>query len=233
METSKLTERSSDPKPASLREQAYGSFTQHLLARSLRPGQFVSQRELVELTGLGLGAIRELVPRLETEGLIKTVPKRGMQIAHVDLNLIRDAFEFRLFIETGATAAFAQNVPDATISEIYAQHLAVIEECEAASTHGGIQPELVSRAQAIDWGFHTNIVDALGNRIISDAYRVNMIKIRLIKQEQTQLNFAVLVPTMFEHMGIIEAIRARDPDWASKAMSDHIGKARNRALEQR
>jgi DNA-binding GntR family transcriptional regulator len=31
-----------------LREQAYASFTEHLLARDIRPGQFVSQRELVE-----------------------------------------------------------------------------------------------------------------------------------------------------------------------------------------
>ena len=41
-----------------LREKAYASFTRHLLARDVRPGQFVSQRRLVELTGLPLGAIR-------------------------------------------------------------------------------------------------------------------------------------------------------------------------------
>ena len=35
---------------------------------------------------MSLGAIRELIPRLEADGLITTVPQRGMQIAHVDLN---------------------------------------------------------------------------------------------------------------------------------------------------
>src|SRR5215204_2289747 len=65
-----------DEQPT-LREKAYESFTRHLLARDVRPGQFVSQRRLVELTGLTLGAIRELIPRLEAEGLIKTVPQRG------------------------------------------------------------------------------------------------------------------------------------------------------------
>ncbi|TIW63538.1 MAG: GntR family transcriptional regulator, partial [Mesorhizobium sp.] len=44
-------------EPATLREKAYASFTRHLLARDLRPGQFVSQRELVAFTGLPLGAI--------------------------------------------------------------------------------------------------------------------------------------------------------------------------------
>src|ERR671912_1751488 len=100
---------------ANLRERAYDSFTRHLLARDIRPGQFVTQRELVELTGLTLGAIRELVPRLEAEGLIKTVPQRGMQVAHVDLNLIRDAFQFRLFMEREAVAIFTAEAPDAVL----------------------------------------------------------------------------------------------------------------------
>jgi DNA-binding GntR family transcriptional regulator len=75
-----------------LREKAYESFTQELLLGRIRPGQFLSQRELVELTGLPLGAIRELIPRLEVEGFITTVPQRGMQVVHADVKLIRDAF---------------------------------------------------------------------------------------------------------------------------------------------
>src|SRR5438309_7197528 len=96
-----------DRQPQNLREKAYDSFTRHLLSREIRAGQFVSQRELVEITGLPLGAIRELIPRLEAEGLVRTVPQRGMQIAHVDLNLIKDAFQFRLFLECQAVAIFA------------------------------------------------------------------------------------------------------------------------------
>ena len=56
-------------KVAKLREQAYESFTDRLLSQAIRPGQFISQRELVEITGMTLGAIRELVPRLEADGL--------------------------------------------------------------------------------------------------------------------------------------------------------------------
>ncbi len=54
-----------------LRDQAYQRFTRGLLAREIRAGQFVSQRELTELTGMPLGAIRELIPRLEADGLIR------------------------------------------------------------------------------------------------------------------------------------------------------------------
>jgi DNA-binding GntR family transcriptional regulator len=220
-------------RPNNQREQAYGSFTQHLLARNLRPGQFISQRELVELTGLGLGAIRELIPRLETEGLIKTIPKRGMQIAHVDLSLIRDAFEFRLCIETEAAARFALDATKDETAQIRAQHQAVIEQCQDPATVIGGPADFIAQAQAVDWGFHTTVVDALGNRIISDAYRVNMIKIRLIKQEQTQLSLSVLLPTMLEHMDVIDAMEAHDSTQAAALMRKHIISARNRALDQR
>ncbi|RVC40016.1 GntR family transcriptional regulator, partial [Mesorhizobium sp. M4B.F.Ca.ET.088.02.2.1] len=109
-------------EPATLREKAYASFTRHLLARDLRPGQFVSQRELVAFTGLPLGAIREIVPRLEAEGLLTTIPQRGMQIAHIDINLIREAFQFRLFMEREAVALFTVSAADAELARLRREH---------------------------------------------------------------------------------------------------------------
>src|SRR5580658_2372347 len=85
-----------------LRDRAYESFRHHLLAMNLRAGQFISQRELVELTGLSLAAIREVIPRLEADGLIVTVPKRGLRIAAMDLKLVRNAFEVRRILECEA-----------------------------------------------------------------------------------------------------------------------------------
>ncbi|MBY6260994.1 GntR family transcriptional regulator [Azospirillum sp. 412522] len=221
-----------DRETVNLRSRAYESFTQRLLADEIRPGQFISQRELVELTELPLGAIRELIPRLEAEGLVKTVPQRGMQVAHVDLNLIRDAFQFRLFLEREAVAVFAQEAPEATIAGLLDDHERIIAACAEAEadTGGGIQPALLKEAQDIDWALHLTIIDALGNAIVSDAYRVNQIKIRLIKQSKTKLNTAVLVPTMREHLAIIHAIRARDPDRAKAAIGTHILSARDRAI---
>lgn len=219
-----------DREAVNLRSRAYESFTQRLLADEIRPGQFISQRELVELTELPLGAIRELIPRLEAEGLVKTVPQRGMQVAHVDLNLIRDAFQFRLFLEREAVAVFAQEAPEATIRALLDDHERIIATCAEAESNGGVQPALLKEAQDIDWALHLTIIDALGNAIVSDAYRVNQIKIRLIKQSKTKLNTAVLVPTMREHLAIIHAIQARDPDRAKDAIGTHILSARDRAI---
>ena len=219
--------------PRNLRERAYRSFTRHLLARDIKAGQFISQRELVELTGLPLGAIRELVPRLEAEGLVRTVPQRGMQIAHVDLNLIRDAFQYRLFLEREAAAVFTREVGQAALDRLRGVHEDILARYEAAARRGAATGELVAEAQAIDWDLHATIIDSLGNAIISEAYRVNAVKIRLIRQEQTRLNDEVIVPTMREHIGVIAAIASRDPQRAADTLGEHIVNARNRAMSLR
>jgi DNA-binding GntR family transcriptional regulator len=214
-----------EPEPLKLRERAYESFTRHLLARDVRPGQFISQRELVELTGLPLGAIRELVPRIEAEGLIRTVPQRGMQIAHIDLSLIRDAFQFRLFIEKEAVMLFVETATDDAIAAQRAAHEDVLARALAGCT-----PEIEAEAQAIDWGLHNTIVDALGNGIVTNAYRVNAIKMRLIRQERIRID-GLVVPVMREHLDVIEGIETRDPALAAAKLVKHITNARNRALD--
>jgi DNA-binding GntR family transcriptional regulator len=217
------------PRPAetrNLREQAYASFTERLMARDIRAGQFVSQRELVEITGLPLGAIRELVPRLEAEGLITTVPQRGMQVAHVDLSLIRNAFQFRLFLEREAAALFAETASDARIAAQAEAHAAIIARARA-----GGDPDLIADAEATDRGLHEAIIDHLENDIIAKAFRVNWIKIKLIRQNETRLYNDLVLPVMADHMRIIDAIAARKPEAAAAAMADHITNARNRAME--
>lgn len=212
-------------KPAKLRDRAYESFTTRLLAREIRAGQFVSQRELVEITGLPLGAIRELIPRLEADGLIKTVPQRGMQVCTVDMQLVRNAYQFRLFMEREAALSFAVNATDRQIAEQRRAHESILKRAGKAVT-----VELMAEAQAVDYGLHDAIIDAVGNEIISNAYRVNAIKIRLIRQEYTRLEPQLVVPVMSEHLGIIEAFEARDPARAANAVEAHISRSRNRAL---
>lgn len=208
-----------------LREKAYESFTHHLLARDVRPGQFISQRRMVELTGLPLGAIREAIPRLEADGLIKTVPQRGLQVAHIDINLIREAFQFRIFLEKEAVAIFTRTASDQTIAAMIGDH----REVAQASNSGKTSPELDAQAQAIDWGMHDAFIDSLGNSIISNAYRVNSIKMRLINQERFRIAGHVK-SVMAEHLTILDAVERRAPEEAAERLVAHIRNARDRAL---
>lgn len=196
-----------------------------MLEKALAPGQFISQRQMMDLTGFPLGAIRELIPRLEAEGLIRTIPQRGMQIAQVDLSLIRQAFQFRLFLEREAIALFTMNASDDQIASIRAAHEAIL--LRAAN---GIDPALIEDAQRTDWQLHDQIIDALSNAIISNSYRVNSIKIRLIRQSQTRLEGDLVIPVMRDHLKVIEGIESRDPVRAADALTAHIEQARLRAL---
>ena len=215
----------SSPAPT-LREQAYQSFTERLLSQEIRPGQFVSQRELVGITGMSLGAVRELIPRLEADGLIKTVPQRGMQIAHVDINLIRNAFQFRLILEREAAAYFTEVATDEELAALHEMHLAILAEAKS-----GVTPDLLLRAQQMDWDLHDLMIDRLGNEIISSAYRVNSLKIRLIIFERVRMLPELLVSVMYEHLPIIEALRRRDAAGAVATLEAHIASARSRALQ--
>lgn len=213
------------PRREKLREKAYRSFTSHLLAAHIRPGQFVSQRELVALTGLPLGAIRELIPRLEADGLLQTVPQRGMQIANVDVKLIRNAFQLRLILEREAAAHFAQSAPDALIEELANAHQAILGRLRK-----GISRQLLDDAQRVDWRLHDTIVDSLENEIVSSIYRVNSIKIRLIRLQRVLLTPALLSPAMEEHLALIASFRRRDAKQAVRAIERHLKHARARAL---
>jgi DNA-binding GntR family transcriptional regulator len=208
-----------------LRDRAYDSFTEQLMSREIRAGQFVSQRELVEITNMPLGAIRELIPRLEAEGLITTVPQRGMQVAQVDLSLIRNAYQFRLFLETQATALFATARSDAAVAALRRDHEAIISRAR-----NGERKTLIADAERTDRALHETIIDHLGNEIISNAFRVNWIKIKLIRRDETRLYADLVIPVFMDHMKVIEAIEVRDMDAATAAMSAHITMSRTRAL---
>ena len=96
----------------------------------------------MQLLDMPLGAVRELIPRLEAEGLLRTVPQRGLQIAHVDLALINNAFQLRRLLEREAALRFCDSVSDADLAAIDASHRRIVERAE----HGPIDDALLSDA---------------------------------------------------------------------------------------
>lgn len=217
-----------EPQPAmSQRALAYEGFRRQILTAQIRPGQFVSQRELVRLLGLPLGAIREMIPRLEAARLIVTVPKRGLQIAPVDLRLVRNAFQVRSMIEREAILHFMQQASDEELAEIEEQHRTILARAESTKP----DPTLNADAQAVDWGLHDRMVDSIGNEILSEIYRVNSLHVRLIRLDASLIKPLRIQPAMQEHLKFLEALKSRDRDAAIQAMLDHIDHSRQRVVE--
>ena len=209
-----------------LRLISYERFTQQILSGNIRPGQFLSQRELMQVTDMPLGAIREMVPRLEAEGLIKTVPNRGLQVCYVDLKLVRNAFQLRLALEREGVAKFTRSVSESDLNLIETAHQDIVKRAKS----GVIDAKLLSDAQAVDRGLHDLMIDSLGNEIISEIYRVNSLRIHLIRLEKTMLTSEGLLPAMIEHLALIEAIKLRNVEKAVDALNSHLDTARLRML---
>lgn len=209
-----------------IRQVAYEQFQEALLDGRLRPGQMVSQRELVEMLHLSIGALRELLPRLQSENLIMVLPQKGIMIPAIDLQMIRDAFQMRAALEREAVLYALKKMPEEVLLEQKALHLEIIEAVKAGSSE-----ELLRRGQEIDSGFHSLLMQSTRNELLMGAYDINNIRIRLIKLDRIRLNSLTLPAAFGDHIKIIDALLARDRNAAMEAMDHHIGNARERALE--
>ena len=209
------------------RAEAYERFCEQLRLAHVRPGQFISQRELVVLLDMPLGSVRELIPRLEAAGLLFTVPKRGLQIAPVDLKLIRNAFQIRAMIEREAIIHFTQVVTPEELDALEADHLRMLARAKVPQPDAALDAD----TQQLDWGFHDRMVDAMGNEILSEMYRVNSMHVRLIALDATQIAAQRVLPAMQEHLIFIAALRRRDAPAAVAALMHHIGSSRQRVID--
>lgn len=215
-----------DPEVRSVKQVAYERFREALFDGRLRPGQFVSQRELVALLGLSIGALRELLPRLQFEGLLNVMPQRGIQITQIDLPMIRHAFQLRMALEREAVLNAVRRMPDSVLDEQRALHLSILEEVKKRPAS-----ELFEAGQKIDDGFHALLIKATQNDLLMQVYAVNAIRMRLIKLDKISLSEWVLPSAFADHLAVIEAIQSRNPHAAADAMDRHIMNARERAIE--
>jgi DNA-binding GntR family transcriptional regulator len=210
----------------SLRALAYERFRQRILDGRLRAGQFVSQRELMKLLDAPLGAVREMIPRLEAARLIVTVPKRGLQIAHIDLKLIRNAFQVRAMIEREAVLNYLRQVSDVELEAEEKKHRDILRRAMS----GKPDAKLDQDALAVDWALHDRMVDTMGNEILSEIYRVNSLHVRMIRLDAQQVRPQRVVPAMEEHLKFIALLKARDEAGALRAMQEHVEQSRQRVL---
>lgn len=208
-----------------LRELAYRSFTQSLVASRILPGQFMSQRELVAVTGIPLSAIRELIPRLEAERLIETVPQRGLRVAGVDLQMVKDVFQFRAVLAKAGAEAFLEIASDELIEELALAHRAIL-------LRAGEMPEeeLADNARRLEQRFHDLLIGALDNEIIADLYRVNQIKLEMIRLARGGWTSHSILSSLEERVQILEVLKLRDALRLAKAVAVHLEATLHRAM---
>jgi DNA-binding GntR family transcriptional regulator len=207
-----------------LRHQAYDRFKARLFAQDLKPGQFVSQRELSELMDVPVGPLREALKKLEAEALVRLIPQRGIQIAAFDVDFLNDAFGLRRVLELAAARKFAVDGPMAAIRDLEARTEKVRKRVKSNPTR-----EALDEALRVDWSMHDAIVENMGNALLTQVHHVNFDKIRLARLHRRFTPERVL-PAIEEHLAVIGAFKARDPDKAEAALGAHLSVAHRRAV---
>lgn len=207
-----------------LRTMAYARFRESLFDRRLKPGQFVSQRELSELLDVPMGAIREALKRLEADGLINLIAQRGVQIADVNVAFINEAFEFRILIETEAARRSA-NIPDRErLNEIRAKTQQIIDQSGKT-----VSDDLMQAGLQVDLELHEFLVSVFTNGLIRQSHQQLEDKVRLIRMNG-KYTVDRLRAAMLEHLDIIDALLEGDEQAAVASLNAHLKTSWRRSL---
>jgi DNA-binding GntR family transcriptional regulator len=116
--------------PAPVRAQLVDNLRQAILDHRFAPGQRLIERELVELTGVSRTSVREALRELAAEGLVQTIPNRGVVVATLEADEARQLYQVRGVLEGLAGRLFVENASDARRKALQKQ-LAVIERLAA------------------------------------------------------------------------------------------------------
>jgi DNA-binding GntR family transcriptional regulator len=208
-----------------LSDQAYIGILAVLFDRKLPAGAFVSQAQLVELTGVPVGPLRDALRVLEAEGVLTIHPHTGIQFVKPGLELTRSTFQFRGIIEAAAVAIYAEIGSESEIREIKARH----RKAEADLKQDGVTPEILREIEELEEVLHGAIVSCLNNPLIDTSYRRIRNYLKLMRLER-KMTVPLLMRSLREHILIIDACANRDADAAASALQAHFAAALQRSL---
>lgn len=103
----------SSEHPLDLSEDAYRRIKQAIIECWFVPGEEVSQTRLEGFTGLGKAPVRTALARLQQEGLIASLPRRGYKVSRVTVRDIENLYRVRMLLEPEAARLAADQLNDA------------------------------------------------------------------------------------------------------------------------
>jgi GntR family transcriptional repressor for pyruvate dehydrogenase complex len=201
----------------------------------LKPGDAIpSQRALAQQLGVSRAALREALSILDTLGMVRIEPARGMFVTDNGESDAADApihswrfaaryspqevYQFRQIAEPQAASLAAMHRTDEELLELRANLEAFREAARAM--------DLVQSSQ-LDFEFHRQIMQMSRNRMLVDLHRTY----HQVLEESQRLPFSrhdrVWEPVL-EHDRVLQAIGRGDPEGSSYYMRSHIHRAAER-----
>lgn len=204
-----------------LREVVFETLRSAIIEGILTPGERLMEVQLAEDLGVSRTPVREAIRKLELEGFVVTVPRKGAYVAGLTLKDITDVFEIRASLESLSARLAAERI---TSEELEKLDRILVQVAESSS-----KDDLESMVK-VDTDFHEVLYAASRNdRLVGI---VHNLREQIQRYRSTSLSYPGRMKTAFvEHKKIVEAIAERDVERAERLAQEHIENAQNSMIE--
>ena len=205
-----------------LRDVVFNTLRKAILTGELKPGERLMEIHLANQLGVSRTPIREAIRKLELEGLVIMIPRRGAEVAQITEKSLKDVLEVRRALD----ALCAELACDRITQEETERLKKACEKFEKETATG----DVTTMAEA-DVELHDIIVAATGNQrlvqlINNLSEQMYRYRFEYIKDEN-QHNRLVE-----EHRMIYESIVNRDKEAAARAARVHIDNQERSIIKQ-
>ena len=210
-----------------LRDVVFNTLRQAILKGELAPGERLMEIQLAEKLGVSRTPIREAIRKLELEGLVLMIPRKGAEVAKISEKSLRDVLEVRRSLEELAIELACQRMTDEEIEQLgerqndFKNAINKGNAMNIAHFQTLIESDNLTELAEVDVEFHDTIYQATNNKRLVQLLnnlREQMYRYRLeyIKDEDKRQILIV------EHEHILAAIKARNIAEAKNAAREHI-----------
>ncbi|MGB7630691.1 MAG: GntR family transcriptional regulator [Candidatus Deferrimicrobium sp.] len=205
----------------SLRDKALAVLRQAIVHLKYSPGSVVSEAELIATVGLGRTPVREAVGRLEQEGFVAVLPRKGILITPITLLDLQTLCELRMELEgLGARLAAERRTP-AQLEE-----LQTMFKGAPALIAANDLPQLLD----LDRDFHMLLAQSTKNRYLEETLsRLYSNSLRYWYISFSHAGF--LDEVLQEHEVIIASVAEQRGQEAEAAMRHHVRRFKEKVIQ--
>ena len=195
-----------------LRDVVFNTLRRAILRGELKPGERLMEIQLANKLGVSRTPIREAIRKLELEGLVLMIPRKGAEVAEITEKNLRDVLEVRCALEELAVQLACDRIDRERVRELHAA---------AAHFRDILGSDDITQIAAADEAFHDVIFKATGNdRLIQ---LLNNLREQMYRYRIEYLKKKECYPQLLkEHATIMKAIEEHDKDKATRITGQHI-----------
>lgn len=195
-----------------LRDVVFNTLRRAILRGELKPGERLMEIQLANKLGVSRTPIREAIRKLELEGLVLMIPRKGAEVAEITEKNLRDVLEVRCALEELAVQLACDRIDEEGLKELRA----------AADTFRKVlDSDDITRIAQADVDFHDVIFKATDNQRLIQL--LNNLREQMYRYRIEYLKKKECYPQILhEHQEIIESIAGRDKDRATNVTGIHI-----------